>query len=489
MTDPSSATGGRPSLRARSIVGLRWLGITHALRSVISAGTFLVLARLLSPSDFGLQEMALVVVGLGLVIAEAGLRPALIQRIDLTPALATSAFWVALAAGSVVMLHVLLGAPAMGTFYREPRVVPVLQALSLLFPISAARVVVIAALEKRLAFRRLAVFELGSTICGSVAAIAAAVAGLSVWSLVIQAIVASSSLTGLLVLFGGWTPRARFDRAAVAPIARYAVSHTGTRLVEYLSRNLHDLLVGRALGAHGLGHYSTAYLVMSFPVLAVSRLVARVLFPALAALQDDDARMAAVFRDFAAAVATITFPVMLGLWVVADVFVAFTLGPRWEPVRDLIRILAPIGALQSVTVLADSILLAKGRADWQMRWNLLQGLCLLAGILVGLRWGLVGVAAAYAVVSLALAYPWLRLAMRLVDRPVAFVAAALARPLLAAALMVVAVTAVRAWMTAGYAPWPELLVLIPVGAATYLAAMLWLGERRLLGLARELLGG
>jgi lipopolysaccharide exporter len=139
-------------------------------------------------------------------------------------------------------------------------------------------------------------------------------------------------------------------------------------------------------------------------------------------------------------------------------------------------------------VLADSILLAKGRADWQMRWNLLQGLCLLAGILVGLRWGLVGVAAAYAVVSLALAYPWLWLAMQVVDRPVAFVAAALARPLLAAAIMVVAVTAVRAWMTAGYAPWPELLVLIPVGAATYLAAMLWLGERKLLGLARELLG-
>ena len=235
----------------------------------------------------------------------------------------------------------------------------------------------------------------------------------------------------------------------------------------------------------GLGHYSIAYQIALFPVLAVSRLVARVLFPALASVQGDDERMARLFRDFAAAVATITFPVMFGLWAVADTFVAVALGPKWSPVRDLIRILAPIGALQSVTVLADSVLLAKGRVDLQMRWNLLQGACVLSGILVGLRWGLVGVAVAYAVVVLALTYPWLRLATRLLRLPLAHVAQGLLRPLLAAAIMVLVVTGTRAWALAGQSQINELLLAVVIGAATYAGAIFWLGERRVLAVARD----
>jgi PST family polysaccharide transporter len=430
--------------------------------------------------------MALVVAGVGLVLAEAGLRPALIQQIDLSPPLAAGAFWTALAAGSALMIVVLVGAPLAGAFYREPRVVPVLRALSLLLPISAARVALIAVLERRLAFRRLAVFELASTVCGAVAGTASAATGLHVWSLVIQSLTGSLSLTGLLVLFGGRTPWSGFHWRAVRPIAGYAVTHTGARLVEYLSRNLHDLLIGRAFGVPGLGHYSIAYQIALFPVLAVSRLVARVLFPALASVQGDDERMARLFRDFAVAVATITFPVMLGLWAVADVFVTVALGPRWDPVRELIRILAPIGALQSVTVLADSVLLAKGRVDLQMRWNVLQGVSVLGGILVGLRWGLVGVAVAYAVVVLALAYPWLRLATGLLRLPLIHVTRGLLRPLLATAVMVVSVTGARAWLLAGQRPVAELVLAAVIGAGAYLGAILWIGERRVLVVARDL---
>ena len=363
--------------------------------------------------------MALVVVGVGLILAEAGLRPALIQRLEHTPALLSSAFWAALLTGGLLMIAVLLGAPAIAAFYREPRVVPVLRVLSLLFPISAARVVPQAVFEKRLAFRRLSVLDLCSTVCGSAAAVGAALSGLDVWSLVIQVIGGSLTLTSLLLVFGGWTPRAEFDRRALRPITPYALNQTGARLVEYLSRKVHDLIIGRYVGAPSLGQYSTAYQVMLFPVLAVSRLVSRVLFPAFAHVQDDDERMARVFRDFAVAVATLTFPLMLGLWAVADVFVAVALGPQWEPVGDLLRVLAPIGALQSVTALADNVLLAKGRADIQMRWNLLQSLCVLGAVLIGIRWSLRGAAVAYAVTSLALAYPWLRIAAGLLHVPVA----------------------------------------------------------------------
>ena len=475
------------SLRAQSIAGVRWLGAAHVLRSAISGVTLLVLARLLSPADFGVQAMAIVVVGLGLIVAEAGVRPALIQRLDPTPILLSSAFWTALAAGSAVMIIILVAAPAVARFYQEPEVTPVLRVLSLLFPISAARTVPLAILEKRLAFRRISLLEICSTVGGSAAAVVAAVVGLGVWSLVIQTITGSLALTSLLLLFGGWTPQASFHRRALRTIAFYALNHAGARLVEYLSRNVHDLVIGRSLGAPSLGQFTTAYQLMAFPVLAVSRPVARIVFPALARLQDDDERMARAFRDFAAAVATITLPLMFGLWVVADAFVAVALGPRWEPVKGLIRILAPIGALQSVTVLADTVLLAKGRAELLMRWNLIQSLCVLGGILIGLHWGLVGVAVAYALISVTLTYPWLRLAAGILHVPLTPIVHAVARPLLATIIMVAIMSGARLYVGAGSTPLRSLVLVAVLGAVSYLAMIAWLGERQFRVLARELL--
>jgi PST family polysaccharide transporter len=314
-------------------------------------------------------------------------------------------------------------------------------------------------------------FELCSTLVGSGTGIAAAVAGIGVWSLVAQTLAGSVTLTAL-VLVGGGAPRPRFDRS-VAAVAAYALNHTGARGVEYLSRNVHDLIVGRYLGAPGLGQYSTAH-----------RLV---LFPALARVQGDDARMASAFLEVAGAVAAVTVPLMLGLWAVADVFVALALGAQWEPVGALVRILAPVGALQSVTVLADSLLLAKGRVDLQVRWNLLHGFCVLGGVLVGLPWGLSGVAIGYAVTVVALTYPWLRLTGGLLGMPVGRVLRqTLARPMIAALAMVAAMTWTRSAFMAGWPAAPVIGALAPLGLATYAAAMLGLGERRLIGLAREL---
>lgn len=482
-------TSGDPrALRRRSITGFRWLGAAHVARTLISAATVLALARLLSPSEFGLQEMALVVMGLGLVLAEAGIRPALIQRLDVMPGLASSAFWTVLATGAALVGLTLLAAPLAAAFYREPRVEPVLRALSPLFLVSAARVVPLAVLERRLAFRRLAVFELCATVTGSGAGIAAATMGLGVWSLVAQALAGSVMLTAL-VLAGGWAPQMRFDRS-VRDLAAYALNHTGARGVEYLSRNVHDFIVGRYLGAAGLGQYSTAHRLALFPALAVSRLVARILFPALARVQGDDARMAAAFLEVAAAVAVVTVPLMLGLWAIADAFVSVALGPQWAPVGALVRILAPVGALQSVTVLADNLLLAKGRVDLQVRWNLLQGASILVGVLAGLRWALVGAAVGYAATILVLTYPWLRLTVSLVGISVGrMVEQALARPLVAAAGMAAAMTWARAAFMTGWSDVHVMTALIPLGLATYVAALLALGERRLLALARELLGG
>ena len=486
MTNPAWS-GDPTTLRGRSIAGFRWLGAAHAARSAISAATVLALARLLSPSDFGLQEMALVVVGLGLVLAEAGLRPALIQRPELTPALASAAFWVALAAGAGLMLLTILAAPLAAVFYREPRVEAVLRALAPLFVVSAARAAPLAMLERRLAFRRLAVLELAATVAGSVAGLSAAVMGLGVWSLVVQTLAGSITLT-TLVLLRGWAPEPGFDRS-IRSLASYALNHTGARAVEYLSRNLHDVIVGRSLGASGLGHYSTAHRLVLFPALAVSRLVARILFPALARVQGDAARMGAAFVEVAAAVAALTVPAMLGLWALADEFVSVALGPRWAPVATLVRVLAPVAALQSVMVLADNILLAQGRVDLQARWNLAQSACLLGGVVVGLRWGLVGAAWGYAITILALAYPWLRLTAGSVGLSVWQVAGeALARPLLASVVMVAAMTWARGALMTGWSGAHAMPLLTLLGAATYAAVMLVLGERRLLGLARELFG-
>ncbi len=462
-------------LTVRTTSGVKWSALSQLGRQGLGFAVTAILARLLSPSAYGLLGMAIVVIGFIEIFKDLGTSFALIQRKELSNELISSIFWINVLLGLLSTGIVVLIAPWVALFYREPEVVPVLRVLSFSFVVSGLSIVQQALLARQMAFDRLARIELSSSAIGGAVGIGMAVLGMGVWSLVGQALSGAVVTTLLLWLASSWRPQRKLEWVKVHSVASFSLNLSGFNIFNYFARNADNLLIGRYLGTTALGYYSLAYRLMLYPVQNIYEILGRVLFPAFSQIQDDDARFRRAYLLVCAAISIITFPLMLGLLVVAKPFVAAIFGPRWRPVATLLMILAPVGMIQSIGTTVGHIYMAKGRTDWMFRWGLAAGSLAVTSFVVGLSWGITGVATAYAIASFLLLYPNFAIPFRLINLPMRDLAVALWPVLVCSLIMSGAVILLRlglTWMGITN-PW---LILISVGLggmAIYGGLVLW----------------
>jgi O-antigen/teichoic acid export membrane protein len=475
------------SLRAQSLAGIRVIGAAQLLRSLIGSLTLIIMARLLTPGMFGQVGIVMALLGLLMLLVEFGFRQAIIQRPEIDLSLADSIWWLNLGVGLLFMFTVAVASGWIARLFHQPDLAILVLALVPLLPLSAMRAVPLALLERRLAFRTLAGLEVLATTAGAVAGIGLALAGAGIWSLVAQMLVASLTLT-LLLVPSGWRPRRHFAWHHVRQMLRFGGETATAESIDYGGRYTDDFLIGRFLGAQSLGYYHLAYQVMLFPLLTVSRLIGRVLLPAASRIQNDNAGLGNAFTEVASAVAIITFPLMLGIVAVAEPLVVLALGESWRPIIPLLLILAPVGALQSIMVLSDSLFIAKGRTDLRLRWSLFQTGASVAGVVLGLPFGLIGVAAGYALANACLAPPLLRVVCGQLELTSARLIRVLARPLLASLAMLCCVHLLFLLIPEGYGSTGMRAALgTMLGAVSYLGLILYLEGPRLRRLARDII--
>ncbi|RMF97815.1 MAG: colanic acid exporter [Candidatus Schekmanbacteria bacterium] len=423
------------NIKSQSITGVRWSGIAQAGRQIAQLITTIVLARLLAPSEFGLISMAIVVIGFISIFKDLGTSAAVIQRRELSDELLSSIFWINTGFGTFSMLLVFLGAPLGAMLYNNPQVTPVLQALSLGFFISGFTILHQALLERSLSFGTLAKIELAAVLSGSIAGIVLALLGAGVWSLVMQILTNVTMTTVLLWFSTSWRPRLVFNWNEVKSIKNYSLNLTGFAVFNYFARNADYLLIGRYLGAQDLGYYTLAYRILLFPVKNISKVISRVMFPVYSNLQDDNQRLANIYLKVSSTIALITFPLMAGVFTLSKPFIVSLFGTKWEPVILLIMILSPVGLIQSIGTTVGAIYQAKGRTDIMFRWGLVTETCAIISFIVGLRWGVIGVAIAYAIVSFALFYPSFYIVFRLINLKVSNLIDYLYKPFLNSVVM------------------------------------------------------
>jgi len=373
-----------------------------------------VVARLVPPRAYGLMGMAAVVIGFVGLFRDIGTTSAIIQRRDIDDGLLTSVFWLNLSMGLAVAAACWLAAPWVALFYREPALTGILQVLSFLFLIMPLAGVNSALLVRNLQFGRIAAIELAAGVAGLAAAVTAALLGAGVWSLVFNLLAICSVATMVTLWARPWWPKLHFSWAEIRSISGFGLNLSAYNIVNYFARNADNLLIGKYLGAAPLGFYALAYNIMLFPVQAVSQTLGRVLFPAFAAMQSDHARFRQAYLRASAATAFFTCPLMTGAAVLAPELIALFLGSRWGPVARVLRVLAPVGMMQSLTTMTTHIYLATGSTRAMFRWNTLFSVVLVAGFVVGLQRGIMGVAAIYAVLSFLLMIPSLAIPFRLI---------------------------------------------------------------------------
>ena len=462
------------ALRGRVFRGLIWKGGSSMIRQLLRIVVTVVLARLLSPHDYGVAGMVIVFASLVDIFGDLAIGAALVQRPHLSEDERSTAFWVSVAAGASFTLGGLALAGPLAAFYGTPAVKPLFMVMSLSFVITAVGSTQSALLVRAMDFRRLELRLTGGAVAGATAGLVLAWRGAGPWALIGQQVTAAIFATALVWRISDWRPQLRFSRASLRELGGFSGRVFGTRLLFYANRNADNVLIGRFIGAAALGAYSVAYNIMLLPSNHIAAPVQEVLYPAFSRLQHDARKVGEAWLAVNRVVGAISLPALAGMIVVAPDFVAVVLGGKWHAAAPVIQILAWVGALQSLQGLNSSVLQARNRTQDLLRYGIVVCTASLSAFVVGLNWGLIGVAVAYAISSTIVEpyYTWLT--ARCLGLSFFAFPRALAGVAQAAVGMAATVELVRMGLLTGGVPAaPRLGLLVLTGLVAYVPLALW----------------
>ena len=397
MVQESRAAESPTGLRTRVAGGVRWKLVGQASAQATSAAASIVLAHLLTPQDFGLAGMALVFAGIGTVFGGVALSAALIQRPVLQEEDRSTAFWTSVAAGSFFMLLGIGISPLVADFFGRPAVAPLFAATSVLFLLSSLSATQTALLTREMNFRSLEIRGIASGLAAAAAAVALGFAGAGAWAMVGQALVQAGTSVALLWTLSPWRPTFTYSMASLRTLGSYSGKTLVSQVLGYLVNNIDNLLVGRFLGSVPLGLYTVAYNTMFLPLSRVSMPIQQVLFSAFSRLQSEPKRLADAWARGNQVISAVNVPAFLGMAVVAPDFVPVVLGDKWRAAAPVLQFLSLAGVGSTLQTLNWSTVQAIGRPGVMLRFRLFSTPVTLLAFAIGLHWGVVGVAASFAI--------------------------------------------------------------------------------------------
>ena len=464
------------TLKSKVASGAALAGSAQVIRVVTQFFIVLpILTRLLTPEDYGIIAMGLALVVFFMIFNNFGIGPALVRHENPTESLWATAFWTNMGVGVTLALLAYFGAGLVAALYMEPRVEPVVEALAVVLVLHCAVITPTSLMQRNLQFGPLAGVQLAAQLGGSAVAIAAALMGAGVWALVFEQLAHHVIKTGSTWWFARPPIRLTFNWPELKRVLPFSLNLLATDFTGYVARNADNFIIGRYLGASALGFYSRAYQIMLVPLQVLVRGAGSTLFPALSSIQDDKARLGAAYLRGVQAIALIAFPMMLGVAALSGPFVRFAFGETWAETAPILSILAPVGALQCVTATRGSILMAVGRADILFYWALLANSVAVVSFMIGVNWGVEGVATAFLIASAVMFTPAMAIALWKVDLGVVDLYRRLGPIMVASLVMAACVWAASRALDMQNAPdYVQLLACIPLGGAVYGALIYWL---------------
>lgn len=473
------------TLRDQAARGVKWTSLSTLLVVVIGIAQIAVLARLLTRADFGLMAMVMTITGFAQIYADMGLSNAIVQRRSPTREQLSTLYWTNIVTG-VGLFAVVAGlSPLVARFFREPRLGSLVVLGAVVFLITPFGQQFQVLLQKELEFDRLARVEVASAATGFVVAVGAAMIGLGVRALIVGALAQAAVRATQLAWLGWrrWKPDLHYARADLRGYLGFGLYQLGERSIYYWASNVDYLLIGRYLGASPLGVYTIAYNLVMMPVTRLNPVLTRVAFPVFSRRQDDPGALRRGFGELIELVALITFPLLVGLAIVAPVAVPVLFGSEWEPAVVLVQILVVMGLLKCLSNPLGSVLLAKGRADVGFWLNVASTIVVIAVVWLTVRWGTSAVAWGHTLVNLVFLFVELWIIDRIVGMAWPSYLTRLARPSAATAAMGLAVAAGYLLLQAAGVRGPlELGLLVAMGALVYGAAWLLLAPAYVRGL-------
>jgi PST family polysaccharide transporter len=455
-------------LKERTIKSVGIVYVMVALTKILNLVALVVLARILIPRDFGLVGLSAVIIGIVALFKDFGLSAAYVHRSKNLDDAANVVFWSNIGIRLFLYVIVFLLAPLVADFFAEPLVDPILKIASISFVIESLGSAHSAILTKNLRFGRIAIISIVTAVVMTVTSITLALLGFSFWSLVYASLIGEPIGVLLYWKLSKWRPRFSFRKEVAKQMFVYGRDIVGINSLGFGVKNLDNFAVGKVIGAEALGAYTLSYRFGLFSSTNIVALLARVLFPAYSKIKDDLKRIRRAYLRSFYPISMLSFPVALGLIVLAEEFVYFVLGPNWSAVILPLQVLSIYGLMYSLAGAGSNVFLAMGKTHIPLRITALEVLIMLAALYPATYYGLVGVAVTVTVAIAIGSVISIILVLRLLEVRRSDVYPMVQNPLVSSMIMLLALLIIRT-----VAPFSPLVFVmeVVVGTLVYAAVL------------------
>ena len=376
------------SLKDKTVTGISWSFVESIARSGISFIFGIIMARLLSPREFGLVGMTTFFVAFSQPFIISGLSQALVRKLHCTQEDYSTVFFFNLATSITAYIILFFTAGAISSFFNEPQLILILRVLSLTIVINSVSLVQMVILTKKIDFKLLTKITIISTVCAGVIAIFLAYLGFGVWSLVIKHLIISTLSMLLLLYWNRWRPSLLFSWQSFKEMYSFGWKLMVSGLLNTVQVNIFKLVIGKYYTASDLGFYTRAEMFKKIPAENITRVIQRVSYPVLSSIQDEKNRLKANYRKLIKSTMLITLVSMLSLAAVARPLIITLIGEQWLPSVLYLQLLCFVGIFFPLIAINANMMQVQGRSDLILKINILRKILLIPVVIIGIIYGI-----------------------------------------------------------------------------------------------------
>lgn len=475
---PVDATAVRVDLQGKAVRGGFFKVAAKWVQALIGVGSGMVLARLLTPEDFGLMAMVGSLTALAGSLNNFGLSMAAVHREDVTYGEMSALFWLNFKLSLGIGLFLFAMAPVLAWFYGEPPLLTMTLVVAVGIVGSNILAQHDALLTRQMHFGVLSLIDVASLAAGVATGIVAALFGLGYWALVFQSVVMNLTRSAAVGLVTKWRPARPgqledAQREGVRAMLTYGLEYTGSKLLNHVSRNLDRVLIGYFSGSTAVGLYDNAYRWSLFPVRQLYKPLKSVAVSGLSRIQDQPETFRTYFQNAVRLVLSVCLPVLAFIFVETRNVVLVLLGDQWLAAVPLLQVLCVNAFLRTIGKITPWLYLAQGETRRQFRWSLFYAPLLIAAVVIGVQWDALGVAIGFTAATALLTLPEIAYCLQTSHLTGGDLLRTLWRPLLASVAAALTVFGFDTSMLGESVLLVDFLAELSVFCLTY--ALLWVG--------------
>ncbi|USK78802.1 MOP flippase family protein [Peribacillus frigoritolerans] len=418
-------------LSQKAIKGATWTALSTFIISGLSFAQIFIISMLLGPKSLGIISILLVVIGFAQMLYDMGLSNAVIQKKNMKIEDLSTLYWTNFIVGIAFFFLIMAFKGVIAEFYMNHEIESLLSMYSIVFLIIPFGQQYEILLKKELAFNILSKIDVTSNLIGTSTSILLMVWGYGIKSVVIGYLLITFVKTVLLVYVGKekWKPKFLFKIVHLKSYLNFGLYQMGESSINYFSKNLDFLIIGKVLGTVDLGYYTLAYNIVMIPVSKLNPIVTKVLFPLFSTIQDNSKQIKRGYLKMLDLLGTLNIPIYIGIIITASSFIELFFGEKWSASLIYFQLLAYVGLIRTLENPVGTVILAKGKANYAFYFNLIKMIIMIPVLISSAKlFGGVGIASSMIVIQLVSFFVSLILLYKLINLNFKEVFSALRKP-------------------------------------------------------------